>query len=160
MKLLHQSQRGASTPAVVRTILFWMAMMLLAVLLWKMASQPASHPTPSVNSEELQSQMESKNIRSAHLTVYQSRTLIDAEKRDSSARFQTYVSNDQVPKIVRDLEENGVDVWIQGRQEPENNWVSFLIDGVPFLLLLVVFIIMMRRTRTSNTSGSAPGGPL
>jgi ATP-dependent Zn protease len=134
-------------------------MVLLGLLLWKMSNAP-SHPSPSFNSSELQSQMESKNIRSAHLTVYQSRTRIGAEKRDSSARFQTYVSNDQVPEIVRDLEENSVDVWIQGGQEPEKNWVSLLIDGVPFLLLLVVFIIMMRRMRTSSTSLSAPGRPL
>jgi len=159
MTLVRHPQQGATSGAM-RTVLFWMAMMLLAVLLWKMASQPASHPTPSVNSEELQSQIVAKNIRSAHLTVYQTRALIDAEKRDSSTRFQTYVSNDQVPKIVHDLEENGVDVWIQGGQEPENNWVSFLIDGVPFLLLLIVFIIMMRRMRTSSTSDSTPGRPL
>lgn len=159
MTLVRHSQQGATSGAV-RAILFWMAMMLLAVLLWKMASQPASHPDTSVNSGELQSQVAAKNIRSAHMTVYQTRTLIDAEKRDSSARFQTYVSNDQVPKIVRDLEENGVDVWIQGGREPENNWISFLIDGVPFLLLLVVFTIMMRRMRASSTSNSAPGRPL
>lgn len=159
MKPRHHAQRGASTSAQARVILVWVGMVLLGLLLWKMSNAP-SHPSPSFNSSELQSQMESKNIRSAHLTVYPSRTHIDAEKRDSNARFQAYVSNDQVPKIVRDLEENGVDVWIRGGQEPENNWVSFLIDGVPFLLLLVVFIVMMRRMRASNTSGSAPGRPL
>ena len=159
MKLLRQPQRGASTSAMMRTILFWGAMTLLAILLWRM-SNTSSHPSHSFNSSELQSQMESKDIRSAHLTVYQSRTLIDVEKRESSARFQTYVSNDQVPKIVHDFEESGVDVWIQGGQEPENNWVSFLIDGVPFLLLLVVFIIMIRRMRTGGTSGGVPGRQL
>jgi len=94
-------------------------MIFLALLLWRMSSQSASHPAPPINSSEFQSQMETKNIRSAHLTVYRSRALIVAEKRDSGGKFRAYVSNDQVPAIIRKLEENGVDVWIQGGRNPK-----------------------------------------
>lgn len=104
--------------------------MVLLGLLLWKMPNAPSHPSSSFDRSELQSQME------------------------------TYVSNDQVPKIVRDLEESGVDVWIRGGQQPENNRVSFPMDGVLFLLLQVVFIIMMRRMRTSSTSLSAPGRPL
>jgi ATP-dependent Zn protease len=150
-----EDRRNMST---ARIALFWTAMILLAVLLWKMSSKPQRQQTnQSFTSTELQNQIDSKNIRSAHITVYHDRALVIVERRDTPARFQAYVSNDFVPKIIRQLEENGADVWVQGETETANNWAEFLFDGAPFILLLVLFIIVVRqkRTRTRGDAGRA-----
>jgi ATP-dependent Zn protease len=145
--------------ATARVILFWVAMIILAVLLWKLASNPKQQ-NQSFSSAELQTHIANKNIRSAHISIYHDRALINAERRDSPARFQTYVSNDFVPKIIRQLEENGADVWVQGGREPQSNRVSFLLDVVPFVFLIVAFVIVLRQRQARNGRQSGPARPI
>lgn len=149
-----------ANPSKLKTILFWAAMILLAVLLWKMASTPSPQPNRSFNSAELQSQIESKNIRSAHITVSRDRSLIDAERRDTPARFQIYVSNDFVPKLIQRLEESGADVSMQGGTEAGGGWGELLLDGVPFILLIVIFLVIMKQRQTRNRNDSAQARPI
>lgn len=150
---------GRVRPSTTKTILFWSAMILLAVLLWKMASTPSQQPpTQPFTSTELEAQINSKNIRSARITVYRDRSLIVAEKRDTPARFQTYVSNDFVPRAVQQLEENGADVWIQSAAAAENNWTELLVDVVPFILLILMFVFILKQRQTRSRRDPPPQG--
>lgn len=139
-------------PGAARTVIFWAAVIFLAVLLWKMASPPSSK-IAHFSSAELQSEIDKKNIRNAYVIVYPERTSIRAERKDPNSHFQAYVSNDIAPKIIAELQEMGADVSIQGSAEAQNNWTSFLLDGVPFLLLIAVFILMMKRQGRRDLGG-------
>ncbi|HEV2297851.1 MAG TPA: ATP-dependent metallopeptidase FtsH/Yme1/Tma family protein [Candidatus Acidoferrales bacterium] len=150
---------GASSVTAAKTFLFWMAMILLAVLLWKMSSVKSPPPRTSLNDSQFQAQLDKKNIRSVHATVYQTRTLFIFERRDSEERFQAYVSNDHLPKIIHDLQDSGADVWVEGGREQDNDWVSILLDAVPFIILLFVFLVILRRTRMSKARDLGPGQP-
>jgi ATP-dependent Zn protease len=148
---------GTSSVPVAKTILFWTAMILLAVLLWKMSTVKPSPPQASLDDSQFQTQLDKKNIRSVHATVYQTRTLLIVESRDSAEKFQVYLSDDRLPKVIHDLEESGVDVWIEGGREQDNDWVSILFDAVPFIILLTVFLVILRRTRMNKTKDSGLG---
>jgi ATP-dependent Zn protease len=141
-----------------QTILFWVAMIIIAVLLWKMSNNPGP-ASPVSNGAELQTQIANRNIQSAQITVYPTRTLVIAEKRGAT-RFQTYISNEDAPKTIEDLEQIGSKVSLQGGAESQNNWQSFLIDGVPFILLLAAFFIMMRRMQTKNRRDGGQQRPI
>lgn len=141
-----------------QTILFWVAMIVVAVLLWKMSNSP-SPAIPASNAAELQTQIANKSIQSAYINVYPTRTVVTAERRDS-ARFQASISNQDVPKVIQELEESGVSVSIQGGAEPQNDWQSFLIDGVPFILLVIAFIVFMQRMKAKARKDSDQPRPI
>lgn len=150
--------RVRNTPRV-RNALFWAAMVFLAVLLWKMSSAPSQQAPRSFSNTELQAQIDGRNVRSAHITVYRDRSLVDAEKLDTSARFQTYVSNDFLPKVIQQLKESGADVWIQG---PAADWSQLLLDIVPFIILITifVFVLVLRQRQTKSRRDSAQARPI
>lgn len=141
-----------SNPGAVRTVLFWATMIFLAVLLWKVASPPSSKMA-HFSSAELQSEIDKKNIRSAYIIIFPERTSVRAERKNSSSVFQAYVSNDITPKIIAELQGMGADVSIRGSADAQNNWISFLLDGVPFIFLIAVFILMMKRQRQRDLGG-------
>lgn len=141
------------------TILFWVAMIFIAVLLWKTSNNSPNPATPVSNIAELQKQIADKNIKSPRLTVYPSRTLVIADKRDST-HFQIYISNDDAPKIIEELEEGGLNVSLQGDTKSQNSWQSFLLDGVPFILLLGAFLLLMRQMQRKNRSESGKPRPI
>ncbi|MGB7229078.1 MAG: ATP-dependent metallopeptidase FtsH/Yme1/Tma family protein, partial [Candidatus Acidiferrales bacterium] len=143
--------------STVKTILFWMAMILLAVLLWKMAStggQTAREQTPSYT--DFQAQVEKGNVSDATIMLSAVSAEVDGEFREPKVtKFRVTVPNATLNDLTKELEAKNVDVNI--KPVSDNNWMNFLIDGVPFILLLVVFLIMMRQMQAGGNKALSFG---
>ncbi|MFZ0701507.1 MAG: ATP-dependent zinc metalloprotease FtsH [Candidatus Acidiferrales bacterium] len=141
----------------MKTILFWMAMILLAVLLWKMAStggQTAREQTPSYT--DFQAQVEKGNVSDATIMLSAVSAEVDGEFREPKVtKFRVTVPNATLNDLTKELEAKNVDVNI--KPVSDNNWMNFLIDGVPFILLLVVFLIMMRQMQAGGNKALSFG---
>ncbi|MHB8675884.1 MAG: ATP-dependent zinc metalloprotease FtsH [Candidatus Acidiferrales bacterium] len=142
--------------STVKTILFWMAMILLAVLLWRMAStggQTARDQTPSYT--DFQTQVQKGNVSEATIMLSPVSAEVDGEFRDPKAKFRVTVPKETLSDLTKELQDKNVEVNI--KEVRNNDWVSFLIDGVPFLLLLVVFLIMMRQMQSGGNKALSFG---
>ncbi|HVB35977.1 MAG TPA: ATP-dependent zinc metalloprotease FtsH [Candidatus Acidoferrales bacterium] len=142
--------------STVKTILFWMAMILLAVLLWRMAStggQTARDQTPSYT--DFQAQVEKGNVSEATIMLSPVSAEVDGEFRDPKTKFRVTVPKETLSDLTKELQAKNVEVNI--KEVRNNDWVSFLIDGVPFLLLLVVFLIMMRQMQSGGNKALSFG---
>ncbi|MHB8411102.1 MAG: ATP-dependent zinc metalloprotease FtsH [Candidatus Acidiferrales bacterium] len=142
--------------STVKTILFWMAMILLAVLLWRMAStggQTARDQTPSYT--DFQAQVQKGNVSEATIMLSPVSAEVDGEFRDPKAKFRVTVPKETLSDLTKELQDKNVEVNI--KEVRNNDWVSFLIDGVPFLLLLVVFLIMMRQMQSGGNKALSFG---
>jgi cell division protease FtsH len=142
--------------STVKTILFWMAMILLAVLLWRMAStggQTTREQTPSYT--DFQDQVQKGNVSEATIMLSAVSAEVDGEFRDPKTKFRVTVPKETLNDLTKELEAKNVDVNI--KTVSDNNWMSFLIDGVPFILLLVVFLIMMRQMQAGGNKALSFG---
>ncbi|MFZ0639597.1 MAG: ATP-dependent zinc metalloprotease FtsH [Candidatus Acidiferrales bacterium] len=143
--------------STVKTILFWMAMILLAVLLWKMAStggQTAREQTPSYT--DFQAQVEKGNVSEATIMLSAVSAEVDGEFREPKIeKFRVTVPKETLSDLTKELEAKNVEVNI--KPVSDNNWMNFLIDGVPFILLLVVFLIMMRQMQAGGNKALSFG---
>lgn len=142
--------------STVKTILFWMAMILLAVLLWKMAStggQNARESTPSYT--DFQSQVQKGNVSEATITLDAVSAEVDGEFREPKTKFRVTVPKETLSDLTKELESKNVDVNI--KEVRDNTWMTFLIDGVPFILLIVIFLIMMRQMQAGGNKALSFG---
>jgi len=142
--------------STVKTVLFWVAMILLAFLLWRMAStggQTAREQTPSYT--DFQTQVQKGNVSEATIMLSSVSAEIDGEFREPKEKFHVTVPKETLSDLTKELEAKNVDVNI--KTVSENNWVNFLIDGVPFILLLVVFLIMMRQMQAGGNKALSFG---
>ncbi|HKV28704.1 MAG TPA: ATP-dependent zinc metalloprotease FtsH [Candidatus Acidoferrales bacterium] len=142
--------------STVKTILFWMAMILLAVLLWRMAStggQTARDQTPSYT--DFQAQVEKGNVSEATIMLSSVSAEVDGELREPKTKFRVTVPKETLSDLTKELQAKNVEVNI--KEVRNNDWVSFLIDGIPFLLLLVVFLIMMRQMQSGGNKALSFG---
>jgi cell division protease FtsH len=133
-----------------------MAMILLAVLLWKMAStggQSARESTPSYT--DFQDQVQKGNVSDATIMLDAVSAEVDGEFREPKTKFRVTVPKETLNDLTKELEAKNVDVNI--KEVRDNNWVNFLIDGVPFLLLVVVFLIMMRQMQAGGNKALSFG---
>ena len=132
-------------------------MILLAVLLWKMAStggQTAREQTPSYT--EFQAQVQKGNVSDATIMLSAVSAEVDGEFRDPKVtKFRVTVPKETLSDLTKELEAKNVDLNI--KTVSDNNWMNFLIDGVPFILLLVVFLIMMRQMQAGGNKALSFG---
>jgi len=142
--------------STVKTVLFWVAMILLAVLLWRMAStggQTSREQTPSYT--DFQTQVQKGNVSEATIVLSSVSAEVDGEFREPKEKFRVTVPKETLNDLTKELEAKNVDVNI--KTVSDNNWVSILIDGVPLILLIVLFLIMMRQMQAGGNKALSFG---
>src|SRR5690348_3511985 len=133
-----------------------MAMILLAVLLWRMAStggQTAREQTPSYT--DFQTQVQKGNVSEATIMLSSVSAEVDGQFREPKDKFRVTVPKETLNDLTKELQAKNVDVNI--KTVSDNNWMTFLIDGVPFILLLVIFLIMMRQMQAGGNKALSFG---
>ena len=96
--------------STVRTILFWLLMVLLAVVLWKMASTGGQ----SAHEEELGyaqflSKVQAGAIKDATIYLAPNSAEIQGEYREGSGKFKgVTIANTAIPDITKALQDHNV----------------------------------------------------
>ena len=132
-------------------------MILLAVLLWRMASTggQTARDNQAPSYTDFQAQVDKGNVSEVTIMLSPVSAEVDGEFREPKTKFHVTVPKETLSDLTKELQAKNVDVNI--KEVRNNDWVSFLIDGVPFLLLLVVFLIMMRQMQSGGNKALSFG---
>jgi cell division protease FtsH len=142
--------------STVRTILFWLFMILLAVVLWKMAStggQSAHDDEPSYT--KFLAQIQSGNIKEVTIYLSQNSAEIQGEYREGGKFRSVTVANSSIPDITKSLEEKGVLINI--KEVSRADWFIVLVNAAPILLLVAIWIFMMRQMQAGGNKALSFG---
>jgi len=142
--------------STARSILFWMFILLLAVVLWKMAqstSQSARELTPSYS--EFVAQVEQARVRDVTVTLSPNSAEVSGELKDSGGKFHLTVSKELTPELTKLLREKGVT--INFKEVSRNDWLAFALNALPFFLLVAFWIFMMRQMQAGGNKALSFG---
>jgi cell division protease FtsH len=142
--------------STVRTILFWLFMILLAVVLWKMAStggQSAHEDEPSFT--KFLAQIQSGNIKEVTINLSQNSAEIEGEYREGGKFHNVTVANSSIPEITKSLEDKGV--LINVKEVSRADWIIVLVNAAPILLLVAIWIFMMRQMQAGGNKALSFG---
>jgi len=142
--------------STVKTVLFWLFIIVLCVLLWKMVSssgQSASVQEPSYS--EFMAQVDRGNVK--EVTLYLSPTSYDVEglTKDSDKKFRVTIFKESTPDLAKELRDKGV--LINVKEVNRADWFSFLINAAPILLLVGLWIFMMRQMQAGGNKALSFG---
>lgn len=159
-----QTRRAGLSP-VVRTILFCLMMVALALVLWQMAQKPQESPGGTAMSySDFMGQVDKSNVASAKLLEGRSTTQIQGQLRQPAQNFSATIPNEVIPDLMQRLQKQGtaVDVREAAGANPAST-TSLLMNLAPLLVifLLTFFIFRLRRNQRNRTQQSTPSsGPL
>jgi cell division protease FtsH len=142
--------------STVRTVLFWVMMIALAVVLWQMASKTG----PATKEEDLSysnflAKVESGNIKDVSILLSPNSAELQGEYRDSGKFHGVTVANTAIPDVTKTLQEKGVP--FNYKEVKEANWVSLLINFSPILLIVGIWIFMMRQMQAGGNKALSFG---
>ncbi len=140
----------------VRTVLFWLLMIALAVVLWKMAS--TGGPTPHEDQPSYTNflaKVESGNVKDVVIYLSPNSAEVRGEYRDNTKFSGVTIANAAIPDVTKALQDKGV---LYNYKEVTNgNWLNIALNALPFLILIGVWIFMMRQMQAGGNKALSFG---
>ncbi len=143
--------------STVRTVLFWLFMVLLAVVLWKMASTGGQTTREKeLSYTDFLNQVQQGNIKEVTFILSQNSAEITGEFRQGGEKFHgVTIANSSIPDVNKALQEKGVE--INNKEVSRADWFIVLVNAAPVLLLVAIWIFMMRQMQAGGNKALSFG---
>jgi cell division protease FtsH len=139
-----------------KTTLFWMFIILLCVVLWRMMAasrQSTQQEEPSYT--EFMNQVSRGNVKEVTLYLSQNSYEIKGQWREPARNFRVTIFKEAAPGLTQQLEDKGV--LINVKEVSSTDWMDFLLYSAPLLLLIVFWIVMMRQMQIGGNKAMSFG---
>lgn len=144
-----QPEESPWTTGTVRAVWFFVVMILLGIVLWKMASPPGPKGRELSYSEFL-SQVARNNV--GELTIYlgEHTAEVRGTLREPQEKFRATIPKEAIPDLTKQLLAKGVTTNV--REAPSGLWTTLLVNALPLILLVAFWIFMMQQMRRGRGS--------
>ena len=142
--------------STLKTIMFWLFIIMLAVLLWTLVSksgQSAREEEPSYS--EFMAQVDRGNVKEVTLYLSPTSYEIEGEWREPSKKFRTTIFKESSPDLAKTLRDKNV--LINVKEVNRADWVTFLLNAAPLFLLVAFWIFMMRQMQAGGNKALSFG---
>jgi cell division protease FtsH len=134
----------------VKTAIFWVVLICVAVLLWTVVKHGKTRAEQPLTFSQFKYQVENGKIKKVSIAGNEVR----GDYTDNDLSFRTTIPVNY-PDIYKLLLDKNVNVEI--KEAGTSNWVSVLINAIPFVLLLAFWIFMMRQMQSGGNKALSFG---
>jgi cell division protease FtsH len=142
--------------STVRTILFWLLMILLAVVLWRMAStggQSAHEDEP--NYTNFLAKVQNGSVKDVTIYLSPNSAELQGEYREGGKFRGVTIANTAIPDVTKALQDHNV---LYNYKEVKNaDWLTFLVNFAPLILLVLFWVFMMKQMQAGGNKALSFG---
>ena len=131
-------------------------MILLAVVLWQMASkggQSAHEDQPQYS--EFVTRLDNGDVKQVTINLSQNSADLEGVYKDSTKFRNVTVANTAIPDITKVLQDKGVPY--DYKEVSSGNWINFIVGVAPIILLVGFWIFMMRQMQAGGNKALSFG---
>ncbi len=134
----------------VKTAVFWVVLICVAVLLWTVVRTGKARMEQELSFTQFINEVEAGKVKDVTISGNEVRGTM----KDDNSPLRTLIPTNY-PDIYKLLQDKGVNVKI--KESSSGNWVSLLINAIPFVLLLAFWIFMMRQMQSGGNKALSFG---
>ncbi len=146
-----------NSSSTVKTILFWMSIVLLGVMLWKLVSAnggQAREDQPSYS--EFMAKVEAGDVKEVTMYLGQVSYELQGEYiRPANRKFQVTIAKEDAATVTKDLRDKAVQIKV--KEHGNADWVLLLLNGLPLLLLVGFCLFLMRQMQAGGNKALSFG---
>jgi len=136
--------------SAVKNIIFWVLMVVLTLLVWAVVRQSSADKPLDLTFSEFVNDVNSDSV--AEVTMVG--TDVSGTLRKNNAKFKTTIPSNY-PDLYKSLTEKNVKVTI--KDNSSGSVISWVVNGLPMLLLLGLWIFFMRQMQTGGNKALSFG---
>ncbi len=143
--------------STAKTILFWISIVFLGVMLWKLVSangQAAREDTPSYS--EFIAKVDEGDVK--EVTMYLSPSSYEMQGeyvRPANRKFRVTIPKENAPEITKNLRDKAVQLSV--KEVRSGDWVLILLNALPLLLLAGFVFFLMRQMQAGGNKALSFG---
>ncbi len=134
----------------VKTVVFWVVLGCVAVLLVTVVRTSNTRAEQEFTFTQFIQEVEAGKVKEVLISGDE----VQGKMKDDDSPLRTVIPTNY-PDIYKLLQEKGVNVKI--KESSSGNWVSLLINAVPFILLLGFWVFMMRQMQSGGNKALSFG---
>lgn len=146
-----------NSSSTVKTILFWMSIVLLGVMLWKLVSAnggQAHEDQPSYS--EFMAKVEAGDVKEVTMYLGQVSYELQGEYiRPANRKFQVTIAKEDAATVTKELRDKAVQIKV--KEHGNADWVLLLLNGLPLLLLVGFCLFLMRQMQAGGNKALSFG---
>jgi len=135
----------------VKTLVLWLVIIMVVVMLWAVVRTNHGTRSADLSFTDLMNQIDQGRVKSVTI----SGTELKGDYKDTSEELHSVIPPGTYQPLVDKMLAKGVNVTYQ--KETSGNWVSILINAIPFVLLLGFWIFMMRQMQSGGNKALSFG---
>ena len=147
-----------NSSSTAKTILFWISIVFLGVMLWKLVSANGSQQREQQPSySEFMAKVDAGDIKEVTLYLSPSSYEIQGEYRNPpNTKFTVTVFKEAAPDIIKELRDKGA--MIKGMKEVRSgDWILILLNAAPLILLVGFCLFLMRQMQAGGNKALSFG---
>ncbi|MFZ0818714.1 MAG: ATP-dependent zinc metalloprotease FtsH [Candidatus Acidiferrales bacterium] len=145
-----------NSSSAAKTILVWMFIILLALLLWRVfAPGNQAKSVAEVSYGEFMARVDANNVKEVSLNISANSYDIEGEYRDPDTKFHTTIFKEAAPDLMKELRDKNVRINI--KEVGHNDWITIVLQVVPFVILFALWIFMLRQMQAGGNKALSFG---
>jgi len=146
-----------NSSSTAKTILFWISIVFLGVMLWKLVSsngQAAREDTPSYS--EFIAKVDEGDVKEVTLYLSPNSYELQGEYvRPVNRKFHVTIPKENAPEITKALRDKAVQLNV--KEVRSGDWVLILLNALPLLLLAGFVFFLMRQMQAGGNKALSFG---
>jgi cell division protease FtsH len=144
--------------STLKTILFWLSIVLLGVMLWKLVS---ANGAGSARDDEPSYSLFVTKIEAGQIndvTMYLSPNSYELQgeyTQPPHQKFRLIIAKENAPEITKLLRDKAVQINV--KEVTRADWINFLLTAAPLFLLVGFWIVMMRQMQAGGNKALSFG---
>jgi cell division protease FtsH len=138
----------ASLNSTVKTLIFWVVLIVTAVLLWQVVRQTQTKSEQDRSFSEFMSEVEKSNVDNVEIMGSE----VKGKLKDGSA-FKTTIPD--YPDLIKTLMQKNISIKV--KEPTQSPWLAALISWAPFVLLIGFWIFFMRQMQSGGNKALSFG---
>ncbi len=143
--------------STAKTILFWLSIVLLGVMLWRLVSangQAAREDTPSYS--EFMAHVEQGDVKEVTMYLAPNSYEMQGEYvKPANKKFRTTIFKEDAPNLTKQLRDKQVAINV--KEVRSGDWLIILLNALPLLLLVGFCLFLMRQMQAGGNKALSFG---
>jgi cell division protease FtsH len=146
-----------NSSSTAKTVLFWMSIVVLCVLLWKLVSAnggQAREDQPSYS--EFMAKVDAGDVK--EVTMYLGQISYDLQgeyRAPANRKFDVTIAKEDAPAVTKALRDKAVQFKV--KEVRSGDWFLLLLNGLPLLLLVGFCLFLMRQMQAGGNKALSFG---
>jgi cell division protease FtsH len=139
--------------SVIKTVVFWMVIVVSAFLLWQtVKSGGPARAVSEISYSDFLTRIANGQVSAVRIA---GSVVNGADAKGGSFRV---IAPPNQTAMLDTLQQHGVEIWF--KEAPEQSWPNWILNLLPLVLLAAIWLFMIRQMQRKRSMGDGPSNPM